>query len=307
MSAASVTFTRRAERATPRSPSTMTASTSAVRRRPPACSMISTASRSSKGRRASCTAATRPAARLTSYRRSRRSASCRATHRQAYGNYNTVDAEGAINLPVGRDGGVPPVGDRGRATTAILSDGTSDEKTWAGRAQLKAELTPDLTVRIAADFAHNGGLTSGIDYLRAFMPAASRTSFRRPVPLGTGVNARRRARPFARRSCSGRSATICRRCRRCRIQDNTFYGVTNAEIDYKTPRWNADCSSRHGATPGAAISLGDAGAIPLSRPRRTTTSTASKRGSPERASVRSTITIGGYYFDERHHRRSTSN
>ncbi|MEY2926568.1 MAG: hypothetical protein RL367_1045, partial [Pseudomonadota bacterium] len=45
-----------------------------------------------------------------------------------------------------------------------LRDGTSDEKTTALRVQLKAELSPNLTVRISGDYAHNGGAGSGVSY-----------------------------------------------------------------------------------------------------------------------------------------------
>ena len=87
----------------------------------------------------------------------------------AYGNYNTINAEGALNVPIGERAAL-----RFSATTAnhdgYLRDGLSDEKTVAFRLQLKAELTPDLTVRIAGDYAHNGGLGNGVSYIGRYVP-----------------------------------------------------------------------------------------------------------------------------------------
>ncbi|MEY2927516.1 MAG: hypothetical protein RL367_1993, partial [Pseudomonadota bacterium] len=64
-----------------------------------------------------------------------------------YGSYNTINAEGAINVPMGENGAL-----RISASTSnhdgYLRDGTSDEKTTAFRVQMKAELTPNLTVRV---------------------------------------------------------------------------------------------------------------------------------------------------------------
>ena len=69
-----------------------------------------------------------------------------------YGNYDTINAEGAINAPLGENGAL-----RLSLATAnhdgYLRDGTQDEDTIAGRFQLKSELTPDLTIRFAMDYA----------------------------------------------------------------------------------------------------------------------------------------------------------
>ncbi|WP_174291332.1 TonB-dependent receptor [Sphingomonas bacterium] len=81
----------------------------------------------------------------------------------SYGNYNTINAEGAINLPLGEHGAV-----RVSANTAnhdgYFRDGTFDQKEYAFRVQMKAELTPDLTVRVAGDYAHDGGLGNSVNY-----------------------------------------------------------------------------------------------------------------------------------------------
>ncbi|WP_310533691.1 TonB-dependent receptor [Novosphingobium sp.] len=80
-----------------------------------------------------------------------------------YGSYDTINAEGALNLPMGENGAL-----RVSAYTAnhdgYLRDGTSDEESAGVRVQMKAELTPDLTVRVSGDYAHNGGAGSGVSY-----------------------------------------------------------------------------------------------------------------------------------------------
>jgi iron complex outermembrane receptor protein len=80
-----------------------------------------------------------------------------------YGNYDTANAEGAINVPIGEKGAL-----RLSLSTSnhdgYLRDGLQDEKTMAGRLQIKAELTPDLTIRVAGDFAHNGGNGNSVSY-----------------------------------------------------------------------------------------------------------------------------------------------
>ncbi|WP_189338520.1 TonB-dependent receptor [Sphingobium sp. SCG-1] len=85
----------------------------------------------------------------------------------SYGNYNDLVVEGAINLPVGDDGAVRLSGNVVNRD-GYLSDGTSDDKSQAFRAQLKARLTPSLTVRAAFDYSHLGGAGLGINYLSTF-------------------------------------------------------------------------------------------------------------------------------------------
>ena len=81
----------------------------------------------------------------------------------SFGSKKRINAEGAINLPVGERTAL-----RISAATAshdgYLRDGTTDEKTNAARIQLKTELTSALTLRVAADYAHNGGVGNSISY-----------------------------------------------------------------------------------------------------------------------------------------------
>lgn len=209
-----------------------------------------------------------------------------------YGNYNTINAEGAINVPIGETGAF-----RLSAMTAnhdgYLSDGTSDQKTYAVRAQLKAALTPDLTVRVAADFAHDGGAGSGIDYQGVY--AGSTANFiPSRIPFGTGVEAPssqgfRTAIPFG--PLGNRLPPLTPNV----FQDNAFYGV-NAEIDYTT---NAGTLTVIPAWRDAKLNyLSDAGGF-LYRDREQDNQYSLEARFAGTRIGPFDYTIGGFYFDER--------
>jgi len=145
----------------------------------------------------------------------------------SYGNYDALNAEGAINAPLG-DRGAMRLSLSRSVHDGYLSDGTSDDDSFAGRLQLKAELTPELTVRVAFDYAQNRGMGSGNDYrgiylggVNGFIPSGielgsgalspESQAYRQAVvfpPLGNHLPAQ--PRPY---------------------QNNEFYGA-NAEIQY---------------------------------------------------------------------------
>ncbi|GLS98908.1 TonB-dependent receptor [Sphingobium jiangsuense] len=82
----------------------------------------------------------------------------------SYGNYDEIIAEGAVNVPMGDNGALRVSGnviDR----DGYYRDGTNDEKSWALRVQMMAELTPELTVRVAADYTDQGGVGTGSGYV----------------------------------------------------------------------------------------------------------------------------------------------
>ena len=99
----------------------------------------------------------------------------------AYGNYNTVNVEGAINVPMGEHGAL-----RISATTSnhdgYLRDGTQDEKTLALRVQMKAELTPNLTIRVAGDYARNSDIGSSVSYYGSYARNPAVALSATPVP-----------------------------------------------------------------------------------------------------------------------------
>ena len=162
----------------------------------------------------------------------------------AYGNYNTINAEGAINAPMGDNGAI-----RIAASTSnhdgYLADGTSDEKTVALRVQMKAELTPNLTIRVGGDYSHNGGFGQSISYYGRYARNPAAAIAAGPVPGtnyfsftpagiadGDGVysaasQAFRVATTFAP---LGRKLDVLAPLPNV---NNTFYGA-NAEITWKT-------------------------------------------------------------------------
>ena len=85
----------------------------------------------------------------------------------SYGNYNAVVTEGALNIPFGNDVALRVSGSYDRHD-GYLNDGTSNENSGGARVQLKARLTPDLSVRFSFDYAHQGGAGEGSTYLSSY-------------------------------------------------------------------------------------------------------------------------------------------
>lgn len=110
-----------------------------------------------------------------------------------YGNYDAFEGEAMVNLPVGDHSALRVSGKINNAR-GFNSDGTSDNKAEAVRAQFLTEPGDDLTLRIAADYAHNGGKGMGASYDGAlvFAPGApaSATAPANYVFLPSGVGAR---------------------------------------------------------------------------------------------------------------------
>ena len=144
------------------------------------------------------------------------------------GNYETVNAQAALNLPLGGRSAVRIAGSRS-THDGYLSDGTSDERTSAVRLQFKSEITDALTIRIAGDYAHNGGLGSGVDSI-GFYGATLANFTPSNIPIGTGLNAPiSQAFRTSRITAAGNMLPPLSRP----FVDNTFYGI-NAEISYDT-------------------------------------------------------------------------
>lgn len=77
-----------------------------------------------------------------------------------YGNYDNVRFTGAINGPIGDEGGIRAAV-QNISRDGYLSDGTDDEESQAGRVQMRGRLTPSLTVNVTADYYHQGGSGGG--------------------------------------------------------------------------------------------------------------------------------------------------
>jgi iron complex outermembrane receptor protein len=152
----------------------------------------------------------------------------------SYGNFESLIAEGALNVPMGENGAA-----RISASVArhdgYRDDGTDDDKTWSLRLQMKANLTPNLTVRVAGDYSHTGGAGASPGYVGhyAYSPAQQRynlvranrpdsegfyspgsQAYRLTVPAGTAGRRLDALGPY-------------------QYQNNDFYGF-NADIIWET-------------------------------------------------------------------------
>jgi iron complex outermembrane receptor protein len=152
----------------------------------------------------------------------------------SYGNYDALTLQGAVNAPLGDKAAVRIAGNVVNRD-GYLSDGTSDEETQALRLQLLAELTPELSVRLAGDWSHSGGRGVGSSYAGryAFNRATNSYGF---VPSGLAPSvglldpASQAYRQTLFVGVSGRNADPLADDI---YLDNDFYGL-NAEISYET-------------------------------------------------------------------------
>lgn len=154
----------------------------------------------------------------------------------SYGNYDTVNVEGAVNVAAGENAGLRFSGIYSEHD-GYLRDGTSSDETLGLRAQLKVELDPRLTVRIAADYAHQGGNSTGATYIGrfAFNPAAGGFAF---TPSGFSVSEglyTPAAQAYRRTGVAGNIAGRFNDSLALpQYVDSDLYGVS-AHIDYETP------------------------------------------------------------------------
>ncbi len=94
----------------------------------------------------------------------------------SYGNYNAVNAQGHVNAPLGNNAAVRLSGNLARHD-GWMDDGTRDQDEFGLRGQVKVELSPDVDLRVAADYAHQGGMGSFSTYLGTVTPNFGPTGF----------------------------------------------------------------------------------------------------------------------------------
>ncbi len=153
----------------------------------------------------------------------------------SYGNYNAFTGEGAINLALGENGAARLSGTVTRRD-GYLADGTFDDKTEALRFQMLGKLTPNLTIRVSFDYAHNGGYGYSASYSGKYVysPVAGSYTF---VPSNIGVD----QGFYTAASQTFRQGTFIAAPAGRFIdaltplpyQNNRFYG-NNAEVTWKT-------------------------------------------------------------------------
>jgi iron complex outermembrane recepter protein len=214
----------------------------------------------------------------------------------SYGNYNAANVEGAVNVAAGDNAGLRFSGIYSQHD-GYLRDGTSSDETLGLRAQLKVELDPRLTVRIGADYAHQGGTSTGATYIGKFAFSPATTSFvftpsNLPVSEGLYTPAAQAYRQ------TGAAGTVAGRFNGPlgpqQFVDSDLYGVS-AHIDYETsigtisliPAWRH--SLRDIISGGAGQSVGNTSEADQ-------TSIEVRLVSPSGGTI--DYILGGYYFSE---------
>jgi len=154
-----------------------------------------------------------------------------------YGNFNWLTGQAAVNLPLGDKVAVRAAGSLSRHG-GFQSDGTGDQREYAGRLQLYAEPTESLSLRLGLDYAHQGGEGSSGFYLGAVDPMFGPTGFAgykfTPSKFSKqqGLLDPRSAAYLAPRFISqvGRAGAVVDTRP---FNDNNYWGVT-AELNYET-------------------------------------------------------------------------
>lgn len=158
----------------------------------------------------------------------------------SYGNYDAYNVQGAINLSVDDKTSVR-VAANIVSHEPYLSDGQDRQQTDAVRVQVKSVLTDDLTVRVSADYSHDGGDGAGYTYVDKFaynptltsLPLGQRftvTPSGVPLDQGAFTAASQAFRESAQAGPAGRNLDALTGFP---FLHNDFYGA-NAQIDYET-------------------------------------------------------------------------
>jgi len=154
-----------------------------------------------------------------------------------YGNYDWLTGQAAINLPVGDNVAVRVAGSLSQHD-GFQSDGTGEQREYAGRFQIYAEPTDQLSLRFGADMSHQGGDSISGFYLGAVDPTFGQTGFAgyRFTPTGfstqQGLLDPRSNALLSSRFVSqvGRTGALVDGIP---FNDNDYWGVT-AELNYET-------------------------------------------------------------------------
>lgn len=152
----------------------------------------------------------------------------------SYGNYDAFIGEGAINVPLGTDGAVRLSGSV-TSRDGYLEDGTSNDKNWALRGQILLKPTPDLTVRLAADYTEQDGVGVGASYLGRYQyagPVAANLFIPANLPLSDGFYTTP-AQTFRQTSTAGPAGRRVDALSPYPFRRNNFAGA-NAEITWQT-------------------------------------------------------------------------
>jgi len=154
-----------------------------------------------------------------------------------YGNYDWLTGQAALNLPLGESVGLRVAGTLAQRDS-FLTDGTGKQREYGGRAQIYAEPTDVLNLRLAFDFAHQGGSAASGFYLGTVDPSFGAAGFAGYV--FTPTNFSRRQGLLDPRSNALQGARFVSQVGRAgavvdgvSYNDNDYWGVTG-ELNYET-------------------------------------------------------------------------
>lgn len=154
-----------------------------------------------------------------------------------YGNYNWLTGQAAVNVPLGENVAMRASGSLARRG-AFMTDGTGNQREYAGRLQLLFEPSADFSIRLSGDMSHQGGASSSGFYLGKVDPVFGQTGFQRYqfTPSGfdpdQGLRDPRSQAYLAGRFIgqAGRSGAVVDGVP---FNDNDYWGIT-AEFIYET-------------------------------------------------------------------------
>jgi iron complex outermembrane receptor protein len=213
-----------------------------------------------------------------------------------YGNYRDLNAEGAVNVPVGDQSALrfsASVRNRG----GYYDDGTNDDKSYALRAQWMAAVTPALTLRIAGDYTDQGGAGISVSYLGRYQfagPVLGYLFVPSTVPLDQGVYspASQAFRLTGQAAPAGRRPDLLAPYP---SRDNQIYGI-NAELQYDSTVGTLTVIPAYRETSLNIVS--DAAAFMFRQREKDKQSSLEARFNSKRVGIFD-YTLGAYYYDEK--------
>ena len=154
-----------------------------------------------------------------------------------YGNYDWLTGEAAINLPLGDKAAVRVAGSLSNRD-GFQNDGTGKQREYAGRAQIYAEPTDNLNLRLGVDFSHQGGSSLSGFYLGKVDPIFGPTGFGGYQFTPTGFSPKQGVfDPASQALLASRFVSQVGRAGEVvdgiPFNDDDYWGVT-AELNYKT-------------------------------------------------------------------------
>ena len=154
-----------------------------------------------------------------------------------YGNYDWMTGQVAVNAPLG-DKVAMRISGSLSSHDGFDSDGTGRQREYAGRAQIYAEPTDQLSLRVAADASHQGGSSISGFYLGKVDPVFGATGFAGYNFTPTGFSPQQgQFDPASQALLASRFVSQAGRAGQVidgvPFNDDDYWGVTG-ELNYKT-------------------------------------------------------------------------